>query len=75
MLDWIVSLALAVAVTVLGVIAHRKTNSVRRDGRAHQAPWRLVLVACVFMLFLIVVHLANLVGVETGPENSPFGRF
>jgi len=33
------------------------------------------MVGCVFVLFLIVVHLLNIVGVETGPENSMFGRF
>ena len=26
-------------------------------------------------LFLIVVHVMNLLGVSTGPENSIFGRF
>lgn len=58
------------------MFAHGKLGTVRqKDQRPHQVPWGLVMIACVFGIFLIVVHLMNLVGVETGPENSLFGRF
>ena len=76
MLDWIISLSLAAAFIALGVFAHAKIGTVRKkDQRPHQVPWGLVMVGCVFGLFLIVVHIMNLVGVDTGPENSIFGRF
>lgn len=76
MLNWIISLALAIMFIALGVYAHGKIGTVRKkDQRPHQVPWGLVMVGCVFGLFLIVVHVLNLVGVETGPENSMFGRF
>lgn len=75
MIDWIVSLTLLVATAICGYFAHRKIGTVRADGRAHQVPWHLVLIGSGFVAFLIFVHLMNLIGVETGPENSLFGRF
>ena len=75
-LDWIISTGLAVALIGLGIFAHSKLGTVRKkDQRPHQVPWGLVMIGCVFGLFLIVVHAMNLIGVETGPENSMFGRF
>ena len=76
MLNWIISISLAAAFIGLGIFSHSKLGTVReKDQRPHQVPWGLVMVGCVFGLFLVVVHVLNLVGVETGPENSMFGRF
>ena len=76
MLDWIISLSLAAGFVALGIFAQSKMGTVRKkDQRPHQVPWGLVMIGCVFAIFLIVVHLMNLLGVETGPENSIFGRF
>ncbi|MEL6860746.1 MAG: hypothetical protein AAGL11_02825 [Pseudomonadota bacterium] len=76
MLDWIISSALALGFIALGVFAHSKLGTVRKkDQRPHQVPWGLIMIGCVFALFMIVVHVLNLIGVETGPENSMFGRF
>ena len=76
MLDWIISSALALGFIALGVFSHSKLGTVRKkDQRPHQVPWGLIMIGCVFGLFMIVVHILNLVGVETGPENSMFGRF
>lgn len=76
MLDWIISLGLAVLFIALGIFAHSKLGTVRKkDQRPHQVPWGLVMVGSVFAVFLIVVHLMNLVGVDTGPENGFLGRF
>ncbi|MEO0607237.1 MAG: hypothetical protein AAFY82_03335 [Pseudomonadota bacterium] len=76
MLNWIISLILAASFMALGLFAQSKLGTVRKkDQRPHQVPWGLVMIGCVFALFMIVVHLLNLVGVETGPENSMFGRF
>ena len=76
LLDWIISLSIAACLIALGVFSQAKMGTVRKkDQRPHQVPWGMVMIGCVFGLFLIVVHLMNLVGVETGPENSIFGRF
>lgn len=76
MLDWIISLSLAACFIGLGVFAHSKQGTIReKDQRPHQVPWGMVMIGCVFALFLIIVHLLNLIGVDTGPENSMFGSF
>lgn len=75
MLDWIISFCAAFALMGAGVAAHNRAGTPRKDGRAHQVPWRGIMIGCVFGLFLVVVHMVNLLGVETGPENSPFGRY
>lgn len=75
MLDWIISLTAAAAAMALGIYANSKLGTVRQDERPHQVPWGLVMVGCVFAVLLVVVHLLNIVGLETGPEHGPFGRF
>ena len=76
LLDWIISLSIAACLIALGIFSQSKMGTVReKDQRPHQVPWGMIMIGCVFGLFLIVVHLMNLVGVETGPENSMFGRF
>ncbi len=76
MFDWIISLSLAVFFIGFGIFAQSKLGTVRKkDQRPHQVPWGLVMIGCVFGIFMVVVHLMNLIGVDTGPEHSMFGRF
>ena len=76
MLDWIISLTIAACLAGLGVFAQSKIGTYRKsDQRPHRLPWGLIMVGCVFGIFLVVVHLLNLAGLETGPENTPFLRF
>jgi len=74
-LEWIISLSIAAGFAALGVHANSKLGTIRKDERPHLVPWGLVMVGCVFAVFLVVVHLFNIVGIETGPEHGPFGRF
>lgn len=76
LLDWILSFSLLIGFVAFGVFAHSKSGTVRKkDQRPHQLPWGLIMIGCVFGVFLVIVHLMNIIGVETGPENSMFGRF
>ncbi len=75
MLDIAITIAIAVAAIALGIFAHRKTGTVRKDERPHQVPWGLVMIGCVFVLFLVAVHAINLIGVDTGPGKGLMGRF
>ncbi|MEL6244983.1 MAG: hypothetical protein AAFQ85_06505 [Pseudomonadota bacterium] len=75
MLDWIISLSLLVAACGLAVLANWKAGQPWDDLKPRVIPWRLLLIASAFAAIIILVHIANLAGVETGPENSPFGRF
>ncbi|MEM8617021.1 MAG: hypothetical protein AAGF20_08810 [Pseudomonadota bacterium] len=67
--------AIAAGLIGLAALAHGKHGTVRKDGRPQLVPWGLILIGCVFGLFLVIVHAMNLLGIETGPENSLFGRF
>lgn len=75
MLDWIISLAIGAVFAAGAWHANGKFDTLRKDERPHQLPWGLIMIGCIFGLFLVVVHLFNIVGVETGPENAMFGRF
>lgn len=75
MLDWIVSLLLLLATAALAVYANWKAGQPWNDLRPRIVPWRLVLILSGFVLILILVHLVNLAGLETGPDKSPFGRW
>jgi len=76
MLDWGISLLLGSLLIGLAMHAHNKLGTVRAaDQRPHKLPWGLILIFCGFALFMILVHLLNLLGLETGPEHSPMMRF
>lgn len=75
MLDLILTLTGLVGAVALGVIANWRAGLPWNDLKPRRVPWRLVLIFTVFVFVLLLVHLVNLAGVETGPENSPFGRF
>lgn len=76
MLDWIITACVAAVLVALGLYAHSKQGTVRqKDQRPHQVPWGLIMIGCVFGLFLVVVHVLNIIGVETGPEHGLFGGF
>jgi hypothetical protein len=55
--------------------ANFRMGKPRRDGRPNQVPWGIVMVICMLGIFVMVVHLMNLGGFETGPEHSLLGRF
>jgi len=76
MFHWIITLSIMAVFAGLAIFSHSKLGTVRkRDQRPHQLPWGLIMVGCVFAIFLGVVHIMNLLGVETGPDKGPFGRF
>ena len=76
MLDWIISLSIAAVFAGLAIVANSKIGTVReKDQRPHLLPWGLIMVGSVFVIFLVLVHLLNVAGVETGPEHSLLGRF
>ena len=75
MLDWILTLSGLVASAILGIVANWRAGLPWNDSKPRIVPWRPVIVLSGFLFVVLLVHVVNLVGVETGPENSPFGRF
>lgn len=43
--------------------------------KPRRLPWRFIMILSGFLVVVTLVHLVNLLGVETGPDKSPFGRF
>ncbi|MEM5518498.1 hypothetical protein WNY37_16190 [Henriciella sp. AS95] len=76
MAAWIIPVLAIIIFGSLIALANTKLGGrVRKDGRPHQAPWGFIMVFCVLGIFMAVVHLFNVVGLETGPEHSLMGRF
>ena len=59
----------------LFVLSSHRAGLPRDDLKPKLLPWRLFIVLAAFWTVLMLVHLVNILGVETGPENSPFMRF
>lgn len=74
MLDWILTLGGLVAFAVLAVVANWRAGLPWDDAKPRVLPWRLILIFSGFVCVVLLVHLVNLAGVQTGPEQSPFGR-
>lgn len=59
----------------LSIFANWRAGRPREDLRPWAISWRLVLIFSGFLFFLFLVNAVNLLGVETGPDQSPFSRF
>lgn len=75
MSDWIIPLGLIAVFIALIVRANARMGKPRKDGRPNRVPWGFLMVFCALGIFLMVVHLFNVAGFETGPEHSLMGRF
>lgn len=75
MIDWILTLGGMLAMAVLGFVANWRAGLPWDDLKPRIVPWRIVLIFSGFVFVVLLVHLVNLAGVETGPEKSVFGRF
>lgn len=72
-LDLIITLLAMAACLGLAVFANYKAAQPWDDMKPKKVPWKFIMIMAGFGVFLAVVHLVNLAGIETGPENSPFG--
>lgn len=75
MAEWIVPAVLIAALTALIAWANYRMGRIRKDGRPNQVPWGMVMVVCALGIFIMIVHLMNIAGFQTGPEHSLLGRF
>lgn len=74
-LDWILTLVALGVFLALAIFANWKASQPWDDMKPRVLPWRFIMILAGFGLIIAIVHAVNLLGVETGPENSPFGRF
>ena len=75
MLEWFLPVLIIAVLAGIIARANARMGKPRKDGRPNQVPWGIVLVLCVLGIFIMVVHLINVAGFETGPEHSLLGRF
>ena len=76
MLDWTLTfIAIAGSIALFLYAQHKSEQPPRDELRPRMIPWRFVMVLCGFGFIIALVHLANLFGIQTGPEHSPLMRF
>lgn len=73
MFDWAFTLAGFCTCIVLIFIANWRAAKPRNDLARIRIPWLPVMIAAAFVAFLLVVHMANLAGFETGAGKGMFG--
>jgi len=54
------------ACAIIGAIAFRRHFAVHDKLKPRMVPWMLIFLACIATGMMIVVHLVNLMGFETG---------
>ena len=58
-----IALAICAGLAILGF---RNNFKEKTDVRPHRPPWMVIALAAIAVGFMVVVHLANLMGFETG---------
>lgn len=53
-------------VVLLGVVAFRRHFAPHEKLKPRMVPWMIIALGCISTGFMIVVHLVNLMGFETG---------
>ena len=64
--DLILTSLLLVLCIVLGVAGFRNHFKVHDVVRPHRPPWMIISLGSIATGFMLLVHLVNLLGVETG---------
>ena len=73
-LDFIFTVTAMICSVMLAIVANWRAGLPWNDAKPRILPWRLILIFSGFVFVVLLIHLVNLAGVETGPEQSPFGR-
>jgi hypothetical protein len=72
--DWIVSILALLGFVALCVLASHKAGQPYDVERPQRLPWRLILILSAFLAALVLVHMINLSGYETGVDKGLLGR-
>lgn len=62
---WISSVALVICAS-LALLGMRNNFAEKHDIRPHRPPWMIIALGSIALGFMIIVHIANLLGFETG---------
>lgn len=72
--DWIVSITALLGFVSLCVLASHKSGQPYNVERPQRLPWRLILIVSGFLAAMVLVHMINLFGYETGVDKGLLGR-
>lgn len=64
--DLTLTLVALVFCAALGVVSFRNHFAEKTSIKPHRLPWMIIALASIATGFMVVVHLANLMGFETG---------
>lgn len=56
------------------VFSSHRAGLPRDDLKPKKLPWTLLMILSGFLAFILLVHMFNVLGFETGPEHGLFGR-
>ncbi|MEL7481021.1 MAG: hypothetical protein AAGJ29_05635 [Pseudomonadota bacterium] len=73
-MDLAFTLAGLAAVLGIAVLSNWQAGREWNGLRPRIIPWKFVLILSGFLAIVLIVHVVNLLGVETGPDQSPFSR-
>ena len=67
--DFTISLTLFIALVFVAILSFRNHFKTRDKIQPHRLPWMIICLGSIATSFMLLVHIVNLLGFETG------GRF
>lgn len=64
--DLTITLVALVILLAIGAISFRNHFAEKPSIKPHRLPWMIICLGCIATAFMLIVHLANLLGFETG---------
>lgn len=64
--DLLISFAALAICAGLAMLGIRNNFAEKKDIRPHRPPWMIIALGSISVGFMIVVHIANVLGFETG---------
>lgn len=64
--DLILSLTTLIVCAALAIIGIKKRFAEKTDIRPYRMPWMIIALVAIALAFMVVVHLVNLMGFDTG---------
>lgn len=61
-----VTLVALLILLAVGAISFRNHFAEKPSIKPHRLPWMIIALGCIATAFMVLVHLANLMGFETG---------
>jgi len=64
--DMILTLVALTVCVLLGIFSFRRHFAEHNELTPRMVPWMFISLACIATIFMLVVHLINLLGLKTG---------